>query len=468
MDTLFYKILLLFIGLGFLFLQSREFKSSRVHLVAHHQWRYFSNWLGTVPAADWLSPSVYPLRLLRIKWQTLVALSEQELQQLGQILSKRKQQLLVIFPVFTQPPVPTLATWHRLKALPIYYCELSAEETEESLQSWKQAERVENLQNMQYFLETLKTEFPSMQYFVWGAFANPSTDKETIWNMLLVQFQKYWQGYVVIIKNPTPDNFQALVRTKFPIAIHLHSQTESMQAWLEDFLFLLKGIQQLPLAYLSQQEQHVEVLAADKLLARLFWRNPRWQGIGLMTENSKLQEGIYAWHWQKDWETGIILINKSAQKQTISTNTFFPSFFYQELYYEDPDSATFKIATQTSQAFNKVVLPPQSIAFLSSTALPFIGENLWIDRFEILTPSHQKIVFQFQLLQDSSQLVFRLLDWEGKEIYHWQKKALKAGFYEMHYQTQALSESHYLCSISLEGKNFIYDFDFFPHLKINS
>ncbi len=461
MDTLFYKILLLFVGLAFLFIQSKEFKSSKIHLVLLPQWKHFAGWLGSAKQLGVQSPH-YPMHLLRINWQTLSGFSEEELRQFEQALTKKNQYLVVIFPVFIQECLSTLAVWKNLKTLPIRYCELSAAQTSTHLHNWTQTERTAELQNFQYFLDTLKEDFPSMQYFAWGAFANPSTPTEVFWNMLLGQFQRYWQGYVVVVKNPTPDHFQALARVQFPVAVHLHSQTESMAQWLEDFLFILNGIQHLPLVYLSQQEHNAEVPAADKLLARLLWRNPRWQGINLLTESSKPLESVYAWHWQKDWDTGLILINKSNQKQKINTATFFPSFFYQELFYEDTQAVSFKVLAKDSQGFHQVELPPQSIAFLSSTALPSIAENNWIANFQANLQTPTTLVLQYQLLEDSSRIDLRLFDFAGNEIYHWHKEALKAGFYQMHYQAEALSEGSYLCSLVLEGKNFIYEFDFFP------
>lgn len=462
MDTLLYKILLLFVGLAFLFLQSKDFKSVKNNLVKIPQHYVFAKLLGIVDTPALTSP--YPLHLSKISWQTLASLSEQEIDHLAQMMNKKHQKLIVIFPVFAQECIDTLAIWKNFEKLPIQYCELSAAQSDVPFQDIMQLDRALYLQNFQYFLETLKGDFPTIQYFVWGAFDNPSSSKEILWNMLLAQFQKYWHGYVVNAQNPTALNFQALLRARVPLGIHLHSQTEQIQQWLNDFLFIFNSAQYLPLVYIEQQEANANVWTIHSLLARLLWRSPIWQATSLVNPKGENIKDVYVWLWHKNWDTGMVIINLSNQKQIIDTNKseVFPSFFYQELFCQDAQSTHFKIQRQVSQGNYKAIIPPQSMAFLSNAPLPFIGEKNYIVNFEVRPTAPDTITLHYQLLENTRQVVLRLFDLTGNEIYYWQKKKMKAGFYEMHYQAKALVEGHYLCSISADGKNFIYDFDFFP------
>jgi len=471
MDILFYRILLLFVGLAFLFIQSGEYKSFKIKLEVLPQFTTFFGWAGFAFLPSSKNNQKYPPPLLIVSWQELINLSEDALLQFKTDLKQRNQSLIVIYPVFMHNWQESINQFQHFKDLPISYWEFGATIPNTFSREWQESLISEYVSEFGELVGEIRREFPRTQFFAWGAFQKPTHTTQQIWNHLLASQQNNLQGYTLVIDTLNLQTFQALLKIKSNLShpqnrarllsLHLKNKDLELSNGFSSSLFILNSILQLPLAYLSYQDEKSEesLISTEMLLSRILWRVPRLQNLQFKAEATITNVHLQGWYWQKNWETGVILINLGNETQRIHTADLFPSFFFQEVFtISAVEQEKPQLSTKKTQGFHKVVVPPHSLVFLSTKSMlphSFSNDTTHLLGFKIELISPNTLKMEYHLADYSRNLHIRLFDMKGEEIYAWQQQDCKKGYYKLNHQIKHLSAGEYLCCVDVENENLL-------------
>ncbi len=475
MDTLFYRILLLFVGLAFLFIQSGEYQSFKIKVKVLPLFVDFAKWARfmSFPSSDPDSPQEYPVPVLAVAWEDLERMSAKSLHRLRADLMEQNQSLLVIYPVFSQVWRDAPLQWKRYQDLPISHWELSAAGAAEASEEWQLSLLPEFVSTFDVMIGQLRAEFRDTQLLAWGAFQQPDKAAYQMWNHLLASQQKNIDGYALIIDKLDLQTFQYLMKLKpmlvqpqhraKSLGLHLKNTSPDTADELTSFVFLVNMILGMPLAYLSYQKIPNKdiVFSADTLLERLFWRKPRLHHLQFVGGQPGQLQDLYGWYWEKKWENGAILVNLGKESQKIHSTDLFPSFFFQEIF-SISEEAKEGFSLKKGEGFHKVTLPPESIAFLSTKQmLPHVSHEKIkaLLAFEVEVSDRQQLKMTYYLAEATAQLGIRVLDMGGQEVYAWQQQNASKGYYVLHHQRRHFMNGKYVCSVQMGHQNLLYTFD---------
>ncbi|GAB4396607.1 MAG: hypothetical protein OHK0053_11080 [Microscillaceae bacterium] len=303
--------------------------------------------------------------------------------------------------------------------------------------------------------------FSDLPFRAQAGFAQPQSLTQQAWNDWLRQHQFHLEGYVLDISEAIAHfpletlarHLQTTNQALLPgqgLALHCTLPVEGLGE-LTDSLWALwasKG-----LAYLSLASPQAEALPA----AAFFWQYLTWSQSGREWQrfHQAGEEALPVFIWQKDWELGAWLHNAQAKSQVVWLEDQFPENFYVAMFSGDNFES---LPPQKSK--NKLVLPPQTWAWLSTHPLPMLGPAN--PKLHIRRSAPAQIEVRVCVQKTGFVLYLRLVNAQGQEVFAWGKKAARAGTFYLDLEVPRLPAGLYYWIQELDGQCFWQAWEYLP------
>ncbi|NJL13538.1 MAG: hypothetical protein HC913_11395 [Microscillaceae bacterium] len=314
------------------------------------------------------------------------------------------------------------------------------------------------------FKQAWRAYFPGLAFRAQAGFAKPQSSFEQAWNAWLLQHQFYLEGYLLDISDvlachplkTLAQHWQAASQALQPgqsLALHCTLPAEGLGT-VGYKLWELLSFSHLAYLTLAIREGAVSPPAA------FFWQYLAWSQLGRKWQSLRQmgsEDTLRAYAWQKDWELGAWLYNADSKNQVLWLEAIFPENFYVAMY----SGENFE-SLAPRKARNRLVLPPQTWAWLSTHPPAMLGASHPTLLIRRTAPTAIEVGLAIQ--KAGFPLYLRLLDTKGQEVFAWGQKAARAGTFYLDLEVSHLPEGLYYWIQEAEGQWQWQAWDYAPAL----
>lgn len=321
-------------------------------------------------------------------------------------------------------------------------------------------------------LFSLLQKFPHLQIIASGAFAQPVQLYQRVWNQLLHHLQPVLQGYAISLQIQQKFEEKKIAKNLAKVfvtwhqvrqhtlqrippvkKVYIHSPQffHSPSHWvhyLSESLFLVSLLNETSITGISHPQKATISTPEDACKSLVLQASREKETIQPLLFNSNSSfytdaQGHYpslsGWAFHKNWQTEVLVFNLSEEDQTINVSTVFvKNFFYEQLTVHSSNLLNNNLSLQDllikkGKKSGSILLPPYSISRLSSN---FFLSNLPTTS---LSEEHQ-LMLSPSIIEDFVDIHYQLFQREKVSIRVFDKKKHKKFGWENHYQSEGKYE----------------------------